>query len=175
MHEGMNKVAQVTLAFWIMKICATTLGETGGDLLSMTLNLGYAVSTAVFFGIFLATLVAQVTSRSYHPLMYWAVIISTTTAGTTLSDYLILPPVSAISAARWCWSRSGFHSGGVAADAWLAGGRPDRQSQGRDFLLGYDPVLQRARNGARRFSGRPDRRSGLGTKAARSSSSPCWR
>jgi uncharacterized membrane-anchored protein len=88
MHEGMNKVAQVTLAFWIMKICATTLGETGGDLLSMTLNLGYAVSTAVFFGIFLATLVAQVTSRSYHPLMYWAVIISTTTAGTTLSDYL---------------------------------------------------------------------------------------
>src|SRR3984893_13659348 len=82
MHESMNKVAQVTLAFWIMKICATTLGETGGDLLSMTLNLGYAVSTAVFFGIFLVTLVAQVTSKSYHPLMYWAVIISTTTAGT---------------------------------------------------------------------------------------------
>src|SRR6202048_657745 len=88
MHESMNKVAQVTLAFWIMKICATTLGETGGDLLSMTLNLGYAVSTAVFFGIFLVTLVAQVTSKSYHPLMYWAVIISTTTAGTTMSDYL---------------------------------------------------------------------------------------
>jgi uncharacterized membrane-anchored protein len=88
MHESMNKVAQVTLAFWIMKICATTLGETGGDLLSMTLNLGYAVSTAVFFGLFLMTLIAQVTSRSYHPLMYWAVIISTTTAGTTMSDYL---------------------------------------------------------------------------------------
>jgi uncharacterized membrane-anchored protein len=88
MHESMNKVAQVTLAFWIMKICATTLGETGGDLLSMTLNLGYAVSTAVFFGIFLFTLIAQVTSRSYHPLMYWAVIISTTTAGTTMSDFL---------------------------------------------------------------------------------------
>ena len=88
MHESMNKVAQVTLAFWVMKICATTLGETGGDLLSMTLNLGYAVSTVVFFGIFLATLIAQVTSRSYHPLMYWAVIISTTTAGTTMSDFL---------------------------------------------------------------------------------------
>jgi uncharacterized membrane-anchored protein len=88
MHESMNKVAQVTLAFWIMKICATTLGETGGDLLSMTLNLGYAVSTAVFFGIFLVTLIAQVKSKSYHPLMYWAVIISTTTAGTTMSDYL---------------------------------------------------------------------------------------
>jgi uncharacterized membrane-anchored protein len=88
MHESMNKIAQVTLAFWVMKICATTLGETGGDLLSMTLSLGYAVSTAVFFGIFLVTLIAQVTSRSYHPLMYWAVIISTTTAGTTMSDYL---------------------------------------------------------------------------------------
>jgi uncharacterized membrane-anchored protein len=88
MHESMNKVAQVTLAFWVMKICATTLGETGGDLLSMTLNLGYAVSTAVFFAIFLITLIAQVTSKSYHPLMYWAVIISTTTAGTTMSDYL---------------------------------------------------------------------------------------
>jgi uncharacterized membrane-anchored protein len=88
MHETTNKVAQVTLAFWIMKICATTLGETGGDLLSMTLNLGYAVSTAIFFGIFLVTLIAQVMSTSYHPLMYWAVIISTTTAGTTMSDYL---------------------------------------------------------------------------------------
>jgi uncharacterized membrane-anchored protein len=84
----MNKVAQVTLAFWIMKICATTLGETGGDLLSMTLNLGYAVSTAIFFGIFLVTLIAQVASKSYHPIMYWAVIISTTTARTTMSDYL---------------------------------------------------------------------------------------
>jgi uncharacterized membrane-anchored protein len=88
MHESTNKVAQVTLFFWIMKICATTLGETGGDLLSMTMSLGYAVSTAIFFGIFLVTLIAQVTSRSYHPLMYWAVIISTTTAGTTMSDYL---------------------------------------------------------------------------------------
>jgi uncharacterized membrane-anchored protein len=88
MHESMNKVAQVTLAFWIMKICATTLGETGGDLLSMTLSFGYAVSTVVFFGIFLVTLIAQVSSRSYHPLTYWAVIISTTTAGTTMSDYL---------------------------------------------------------------------------------------
>jgi uncharacterized membrane-anchored protein len=88
MHETINKVAQVTLAFWIMKICATTLGETGGDLLSMTLSVGYAMSTAVFFGAFLATLIVQVASRSYHPLRYWAVIISTTMAGTTLSDYL---------------------------------------------------------------------------------------
>ncbi len=84
----MNKVPQVTLAFWIIKICATTLGETGGDVLSMTLNLGYALSTVIFFGIFIATVAAQMRSREYHPYLYWAVILATTTAGTTLSDML---------------------------------------------------------------------------------------
>jgi uncharacterized membrane-anchored protein len=88
MTHTKNKVSQVTFAFWVMKISATTLGETGGDLLSMTLNLGYVISTVIFFGIFLITLVAQVGSKSYHPFLYWAVIISTTTAGTTMSDYL---------------------------------------------------------------------------------------
>ena len=88
MSHTINKVSQVTFAFWVMKISATTLGETGGDLLSMTLNLGYIISTVIFFGIFIMTLVAQVASNSYHPFLYWAVIISTTTAGTTMSDYL---------------------------------------------------------------------------------------
>ncbi len=84
----LSKVPRVVLAFWVIKICATTLGETGGDALSMTLNLGYAVSTAIFFGIFLLTLAAQVSTDRYHPLFYWSVIVATTTAGTTLSDYL---------------------------------------------------------------------------------------
>jgi uncharacterized membrane-anchored protein len=84
---GLSKVPEVTLAFWIIKIGATTLGETAGDAVSMTLNLGYAVSTAVFFGIFIAAVAAQITSRSFHPFLYWAVIIATTTAGTTLADY----------------------------------------------------------------------------------------
>jgi uncharacterized membrane-anchored protein len=84
----LNKVPQVTLAFWIIKICATTLGETGGDAVSMTLNLGYASATGVFFGVFLVSLFAQVSARRYNPLLYWAVILSTTTAGTTMSDYL---------------------------------------------------------------------------------------
>ena len=88
MSHTRNKVSQVTFAFWVMKISATTLGETGGDLLSMTLNLGYVISTVIFFGIFITTLVPQVASKSYHPFLYWAVIISTTTAGTTMSDYL---------------------------------------------------------------------------------------
>ena len=83
-----NKVAQVTIYFWIMKICATTLGETAGDLLSMTLNVGYLVSSLILIGFFLATVVAQLGSRTFHPFLYWAVIVATSTAGTTMSDYM---------------------------------------------------------------------------------------
>jgi uncharacterized membrane-anchored protein len=83
-----SKVAQVTLAFWIVKVFATTVGETGGDALSMTLNLGYAVSTLIFLGFFVVTVAAQVASNRYHPLYYWAVVVATTTVGTTTSDYL---------------------------------------------------------------------------------------
>ena len=84
----MNKIPEITLAFWIMKICATTLGETAGDLLSMTMNIGYAVSSLLLFAIFVVTLVSQLVSKRYHPLLYWAVILSTSTAGTTMSDYM---------------------------------------------------------------------------------------
>jgi uncharacterized membrane-anchored protein len=84
----MNKVAQVTLAFWILKICITTVGETGGDLLSMTCNLGYAASSLVLLGFFLVTLAAQLRTRSFHPLLFWAVILATSTAGTTISDFM---------------------------------------------------------------------------------------
>ena len=71
-----------------MKICATTLGETAGDLLSMTLNVGYAVSSAILISVFLVTLVTQLVSKSYNPLLYWTVILATSTAGTTMSDYM---------------------------------------------------------------------------------------
>jgi len=84
----LNKVPEVVLAFWVIKIAATTLGETGGDALSMSLGLGYAVSTVIFFAIFLATLAGQVSAKSFRPFLYWSVILSTTTAGTTISDYL---------------------------------------------------------------------------------------
>jgi uncharacterized membrane-anchored protein len=83
-----SKVPHVTIAFWVIKICATTLGETGGDELSMTLKIGYLLSTAIFFGLFLVTLAGQVRARRYHPWLYWAVILTTTMAGTTLSDFL---------------------------------------------------------------------------------------
>lgn len=84
----MNKLPQITLAFWVMKICATTLGETAGDLLSMTLNVGYALSSVILISIFLATLVTQLFSRTYSPVLYWLVILSTSTAGTTMSDFM---------------------------------------------------------------------------------------
>jgi uncharacterized membrane-anchored protein len=83
-----SKVPLVTLAFWAIKILATTVGETGGDALSMTLNLGYAVSSLIFMGFFCVTLAAQVTSKRYHPFAYWAVVVGTTTVGTTMSDFL---------------------------------------------------------------------------------------
>lgn len=83
-----SKVPRVTLAFWVVKILATTVGETGGDALSMSLKLGYAVSTLIFLGFFAVTLTAQVSSRRYHPVFYWAVVVATTTVGTTTSDYL---------------------------------------------------------------------------------------
>ena len=86
--EFLSKVPHVTLAFWIVKVLATTVGETGGDALSMTLKLGYAVSTVVFLAFFVVTLTAQVASKKFHPVFYWAVVVATTTVGTTTSDYL---------------------------------------------------------------------------------------
>src|SRR4026207_1061931 len=86
--ETLNKVAKVTLFFWIMKICATTLGETGGDLLSMTMNVGYAGSSLILLSFFFVTLVIQLASKNYHPAVPPPVIVSTSTAGTTISDYM---------------------------------------------------------------------------------------
>lgn len=82
-----SKVPAVTLAFWIIKIAATTLGETAGDALSMTMQLGYAVSTAIFFVFFAVTVSAQIAAKKLHPFLYWSVIIATTTVGTTMADF----------------------------------------------------------------------------------------
>jgi uncharacterized membrane-anchored protein len=84
----MNKVAQVSLYFWIIKICATTLGETAGDLLSMTMNVGYGLSSAILIGLFLISVVVQLVSSRFYPVLYWTVILTTSTAGTTMSDYI---------------------------------------------------------------------------------------
>jgi uncharacterized membrane-anchored protein len=85
--DGMSKVPAVTLGFWLIKIIATTLGETGGDAVSMTLSWGYALSSALFIGIFVVAVAIQIAARRFHPFLYWVVIVATTTAGTTMADF----------------------------------------------------------------------------------------
>ncbi len=87
LKHAVSKVPEVTLSFWVIKVIATTLGETGGDAVTMTLGLGYLVGTAIFGALFLVAVAAQVRARLYHPFLYWAVIVATTTAGTTLADF----------------------------------------------------------------------------------------
>jgi uncharacterized membrane-anchored protein len=86
-RETLSKVPEVTLMFWVIKLFATTLGETGGDAVSMSMNLGYLVGTVIFAVIFLAAVVVQIRTKRFHPLFYWATIVATTTVGTTLADF----------------------------------------------------------------------------------------
>src|SRR3981081_965289 len=113
---AMSKVPAVTLGFWVIKIIATTLGETGGDAVSMTLNWGYALSSAMFIGIFVLAVGAQIAAKSFHSFLYWVVIVATTTAGTTMADFsdlslgigypggsLILSALLMASLGIWYW------------------------------------------------------------------------
>ena len=84
----LSKVPEVTLVFWIVKIAATTLGETGGDAVTMSMHLGYLVGTLLFSAVAVMTLFLQIRSRRFHPILYWSAIVSTTTVGTTLADLL---------------------------------------------------------------------------------------
>lgn len=86
-EEAVSKVPQVTLGFWIIKVAATTLGETGGDWVSMSLKLGYLIGSAIFLVFFIALVSAQIKARNFRPFLYWATIIATTTLGTTMADF----------------------------------------------------------------------------------------
>src|SRR6202451_2398265 len=86
-ERAASKVPEVTLVFWIIKIAATTLGETGGDTVTMTLNWGYLAGTALFLSLLVALVVLQIAAKKFHPLLYWATIIASTTAGTTMADF----------------------------------------------------------------------------------------
>ncbi|MEO9125601.1 MAG: hypothetical protein ABI262_13090 [Microcoleus sp.] len=87
-REILSKVPEVTLTFWIVKIFATTLGETGGDALSMSMNLGYLTSTGIFAAVFAIAVVIQILAKKFHPVVYWTTIVATTTVGTTLADFV---------------------------------------------------------------------------------------
>ena len=86
-EDVVSKVPQLTFLFWILKIAATTLGETGGDAVTMSMNLGYLTGTAIFAAIFIVAVVVQIKAKQFHPFIYWATIIATTTVGTTLADF----------------------------------------------------------------------------------------
>jgi uncharacterized membrane-anchored protein len=116
-HSAVSKVPEVTLSFWIVKIAATTLGETGGDAVSMSMQLGYLVGSAIFAVIFLLAVTAQIRARRFHAWLYWLTIIATTTVGTTLADYAdrslgigyaggasLLAILLLLSLASWYWS-----------------------------------------------------------------------
>jgi uncharacterized membrane-anchored protein len=80
-------VPEVTLGFWVIKVLATTLGETGGDAVTMSMNLDYAIGSRIFTGIFAAAVVAQIFAKAFHPFPYWVTIVATTTFGTTMADF----------------------------------------------------------------------------------------
>lgn len=86
-QEVLSKVPEITLGFWLIKIFATTLGETGGDAFSMSMNLGYLVSTGIFAVIFAIAVTIQILAKKFHPVIYWTTIVATTTVGTTLADF----------------------------------------------------------------------------------------
>jgi uncharacterized membrane-anchored protein len=86
-HLTMSKVPAVTLSFWIVKIAATTLGETGGDSVTMTLNWGYLAGTLLFLGLLIVLVIAQILAKKFHPWLYWATIVASTTFGTTMADF----------------------------------------------------------------------------------------
>jgi uncharacterized membrane-anchored protein len=86
-YATLSKVPAVTLGFWIIKILATTLGETGGDTVSMTMDLGYLVGTAIFLTALVVLVAFQIAAKRFHPFLYWATIVASTTAGTTMADF----------------------------------------------------------------------------------------
>jgi uncharacterized membrane-anchored protein len=85
--EAFSKVPEITLVFWLIKILATTLGETGGDAVSMSMDMGYLVGTMIFAAIFVAAVAVQISARKFHPVIYWTTIVASTTVGTTLADF----------------------------------------------------------------------------------------
>jgi len=85
--DGRTKVPEVTLVFWTIKIAATTLGETGGDTVTMTLKWGYLAGTALFLCALIALVAAQIMAKKFHPFLYWATIVASTTFGTTMADF----------------------------------------------------------------------------------------
>jgi uncharacterized membrane-anchored protein len=137
-EQTASKLPEVTLVFWIIKIAATTLGEIGGDTVTMTLNWGYLAGTALFLSLLVALVILQIAAKKFHPLLYWATIIASTTAGTTMADFadrslgigylggsLILFACVIAALGAWYWSLGSIsvasvHAPKVEAFYWIA-------------------------------------------------------
>jgi uncharacterized membrane-anchored protein len=133
-----SKVPEVTLVFWIIKILATTLGETGGDAVSMSMDLGYAISSLIFIGIFVVAVAAQIAAKKFHRFLYWLVVVVTTTAGTTMADFAdrslgidypggaaLLLVLLMVTLAAWYWSAGSISvntvsTPGIETFYWIA-------------------------------------------------------
>lgn len=138
-----SKVPEVTLGFWLIKILATTLGETGGDTVTMTMDLGYLTGTAIFLSVLAVLVVVQIAAKKFHPLLYWSVIVASTTAGTTLADFatrslgigymggsLLLFGCLMAGLALWYWSEGSVSVATVnapKAEASTGGRSPSRR------------------------------------------------
>ena len=170
---ALSKVPEVTLGFWLIKVLATTLGETGGDAVTMSMNLGYAVGSFIFLAIFAASVVAQISAKAFHPFLYWITIIATTTLGTTMADFAdrslgigyfggssILLAGLIASLAIWRWSEGTIDVNTVATP--------------RVEIFYWVAILFSQTLGTALGDWMADT-NGLAMRAARSSSPPLWR
>ena len=145
-----SKVPAVTLGFWIIKIAATTLGETGGDTVSMTMNLGYLTGTAIFLAALAVLVVCQIMASRFHPVLYWATIVASTTAGTTMADFADRSLGIGYAGGSSIPPRRGAgHARPVVLVGAVGVGRDGQPAARRALLLGNDHAVADARHGAR--------------------------
>lgn len=151
---GLSKVPEVTLAFWFIKIIATTLGEVGGNAVSMSMGLGYLLGTVIFVVPLIIAATAQIQAKRFNPFLYWTVITLTTLAGTTLADFFdrslgigyLGGSLSAIPRDRYtCY---------LVSVSWFCRHQNNQISESRKLLLGDHYVFSNTRNGFRRLDGR---------------------
>ena len=168
-REALSKVPAVTFGFWLIKVAATTLGETAGDWVSMSLKLGYLVGSAIFAVLFIGFVTGQVKSGRFNAWLYWPTIIATTTLGTTMADFadrsLAIGYPGGVAIISALLAASPVH---VASRGGQRVGRPRQATAHRVVLLGHDPVLADAGHGAGRLGGRRGwRRHGPGLRERR--------
>ena len=159
--KALTKVPEVTLVFWIIKIAATTLGETGGDSVTMTLHWGYLAGTAIFLALLIGLVIWQTVAKKFHPFLYWATIIASTTFGTTMADFADRSlGIGYTGGSTLLFVLPDGDAGAVVLVARLHLGGDGEHAEGGSLLLGRHHIFADARHRARRL-GRRHRRARL--------------